>query len=590
MVSINLHVVRFMLMKNQYLSLVLWCLLLPLSLNAQGSQPVFEAYADAKQVLLNNYFEISFTLKNADGQNFRSPSFNDFVILSGPSRAVSTTIVNGQVSKEMSFSYTLQPRRTGKFTIPPANIQVNGKTLRTQPVTLEVLEGQSDVTEEQKFFIEAIPSEKEAYIGQQIRLDYKLFTTVDIQNYNITEESDYVGFYTEDIQRPDTRTKREIIDGVQYITKVIKSIALYPQQAGRLQVDPAVLQLGVVMEGRRSGSFFFGNEIKRVPFRTEALTIVVKSLPSNKPENFSGAVGDFNVKAYVSRNTITTDDALTLTMIIEGDGDIKRIQAPAIKFPEAFEIYEPKIKEESLGELNGKRFGRKTIEYVCLPREAGKFKIYPSFVFFAPDSTKYQALGGEPFEIVVRQGSATSTAIISEDALPEEDIHFIKLNTRIGKAPKLWFGTIGFWILLVLPLLALAGAIFYKKRIQTLANIDPAVLKAQKAQKVALARLDQSANFLKDKNSRAFYDEVSKAMMGYVSDKLKIPKSELNKSNLQSRLEELEVAPERVNQFAEIIKNCEMALFAGLAKYEAMQDTYDHALQVLAEIEKQLAK
>jgi hypothetical protein len=411
---------------------------------------------------------------------------------------------------------------------------------------------------------------------------------VDIQNYNITEESDYVGFYTEDIQRPDTRTRREIIDGVQYITRVIKSIALYPQQAGLLTIDPAIMQLGVVMEGNRGGSFFFGNEIRRVPFQTEAVEIRVRPLPSSKPAGFSGAVGQFDLKGYISRNTVTTDDALTVSLVIEGDGDLKRVQAPQINFPTSFEIYEPKIREEAQGEVNGNRYGRKTIEYICLPREAGQFSIQPSFSFFDPDSVKYRSLEIEPFYITVRQGSANpNTALLSEDQ-EEADIHFINLNTRIRKPGRMWFGTVSFWVLLLIPVIAVAGAIFYKRKLQTLANLDPAILKARKAQKIAMERLQKSAALLAEQKSRAFYDEVSKAMMGYISDKLKIPKADMNKSNLQQRLEQLGISDERVQQFMELIKNCEMALFAGMDNSEAMQSTYDHALQILADIEKQM--
>jgi hypothetical protein len=316
--------------------------------------------------------------------------------------------------------------------------------------------------------------------------------------------------------------------------------------------------------------------------------IRVRPLPPRKPDDFSGAVGNFKFKSFISRNTITTDDALTLTLVIEGDGDLKRIQAPQIDFPEPFEVYEPKIQEEAKGEYNGNRYGRKTIEYVCLPREAGQYSIRPSFTFFDPDSVKYRRLQAEAFEITVRQGSARPTNSIIPENAESTDLHFINLNTQLRKPRKMWFGTAGFWVLLAIPVLLIAAAFLYKRKLQALANIDPAILKAQKAQKIAMAHLEKSDTYLKEQNSRAFYDEISKAMVGYVSDKLKIPRAEMNKANLRQRLSQLNISGERVQQCMEIVKNCEMALFAGMDNAEAMQQTYDHTLEILADIEKQV--
>lgn len=556
---------------------------------AQSSTPVFEAYADAQQVLSSQYFEVTFTLKNAEGRNFSPPSFNEFIVASGPARGVSTTIINGQVSKQMTYTYTLQARQVGKFRIGSATIEASGKSLRTKPFQVEVLKGQSgEVPSDQQYFVRAELSTQNAWVGQQVKLDYKLYTTVEIQNYNITEEADYVGFYAEDIQRPDGRRKREIIDGVQYVTKILKSMAIYPQQAGLLVIDPAVIQLGVVLSnGRRSSNFFFGNEIRRVPVQTERMELNVQPLP-NAPEDFSGAVGSFRIGSDLERSQVTTDDALKLRLVIEGNGDLKRIQAPKINFPESFVTYEPKVQEQDIGETNTTRMGRKIIDYVSLPKEAGRYRITPKFTYFNPDSSRYITLSNTRYDVTVRPGTAIKAPIIDDNAGLQEDIHGLNLDLALAPKRSFFMGSAVFWILMILPVLALLAAVFYRKKLQKLANIDPAVLKSQRAKQVAMSRLEQGATFLKSNDSRAFYDEISKAMLGYVSDKLKIPKSEMTKSNMQSKLAQLEIGTDKVDRFIGIVRNCEIALFAGKDHQEAMQETYDNALEVLAAIEKQV--
>lgn len=575
------------LYKKTGLSILLFLFLTGMGL---AQSPVFEAYADAKQVLANRYFEVTFTLKNADGGNFSPPSFSDFVILSGPARGVSTTIINGKVSKEMSFTYTLQPKKTGKFTIGSAYIVIdNGTRMQSQPVQIEVLAAkEGEAPADQQFFVRTELNTTEAYVGQQVRLDYKLYTTVEIQNYNIVEEPDYVGFYAADIQRPDTRQRREILNGVQYVTRVLKSIALYPQQAGTITIEPATLQLGLLVNSGRSSNLFFGNEIRRVAVQTEPQDLAVKPLPKDAPASFTGAVGNFKMNTSISRSTITTDDAFSLVVSIEGDGDLKRIQVPDMNFPEKFTTYEPKVQEADLGEFNTARMGRKTIEYVAIPEEAGKYSLRPEFTYFSPDSNRYITLQDQTYDLTIRPGTAIKAPIISDNGGEMSDIHGLKMDTKLTKGKTYFWGSTFFWILASLPILAVVLAIFYKRKIQRLANIDPNVIKRQQAQKVAEKRLGAANNFMQSADSRAFYDEISKAMMGYISDKLHIPKSQMSKSNMQQRLEQLHLESDQISKFMEIVRNCEFALFAGKDNQEAMQSTYENAHEVLASIEKQV--
>jgi len=569
--------------------LLLFLILLSFGI-ANAQTPVFEAFADARQVLADQYFTVTFTLKNADADNFRAPDFKEFTILSGPARSISTTIINGKVSREISYSYTLQPKKQGTLTIGAATISAGNQQLKTQPVTIEVLPSQANsAPADQPFFVSAELSQEQAYMGQQVRLDYKLYTTVEIQNYNIVAEPDYIGFYAEDIQRPDTRQRREIHNGVQYTTRIVKSIALYPQQTGQLSIDPATLQLSIIIRSGRSSGIFFGNEISRKNVQTPAVELTVIPLPPNAPASFTGAVGNFTLSTSVSRQTITTDDAVSLVMNIEGDGDLKRIQVPNPAFPASFTAYEPKVQEANLGERNSSRIGRKIIEYVAIPKTPGKYPLTPGFTFFHPDSNRYITLSDASYELVVRPGSSVSTPILSDEQTTQRDIHDLKMDTRLRQANIFLWNSPVYWIVLLLPVLLLLGAIYYKKQGQKQAATDPAQSKMQAAQKVAERHLEQAASYQQEAKSHDFYDEISKAMMGYVSDKLQIEKSKMNKSNLQQRLESLQIPNPQILKFMEILRNCEMALYAGKANTQAMQTTYDNAREVLATIENQLA-
>ncbi len=249
----------------------------PFFVGAQ-TEVAFEAFSDAKQVLVNGIFEVSFTLKNAEGQNFQPPDFRDFVVASGPSRSMSTTIVNGKFTKSLTHSYTLRPRRQGRFTIGSATVVVNGRTWRTEPLVVEVVKGKTDDPDEQQeaLFVQAESDLESATLGQQIILDYKLYTTVDVETYNVLEESDYQGFYAEDVREHPAKTISEVIDGIQYATKIVKRVALFPQQAGKLTVEPMLIQLGVSSDApRKRNNFFFNRKLKRVSFETAPFEIVV---------------------------------------------------------------------------------------------------------------------------------------------------------------------------------------------------------------------------------------------------------------------------------------------------------------------------
>ncbi len=563
------------------------CLAILLSTGALSAQTTFEATTDARRVLENSYFEVTFTLSNAQGGQFSPPSFENFLVVSGPSQAVSTSMINGQVSRTQAYSYTLKPRRTGTFTIGSASIKVNRTTLQTKPLTIEVVKGRKgEPGAAEQVFIRAEPSTETAYVGQQILLDYKLYTTLDVESFNILEESGYQGFFAQDVRRFNGRVMREVINGVQYTTKVLKRIALFPQQTGQLSIEPMNVQLGVVKEGaKRSRSFFFTPEVRPYPAATETVNIEVLPLPAGAPESFTGAVGDYQIRPDLSSKTATTDDALTLILTVRGSGDIKRVEAPALDLPEGFEVYEPKAVEETNLELNASIEGKKVFEYLLLPKVPGDYEFTPKFTYFSPDSAKYVTLADQSFSLYVKQGTGQpgrATASLNET----EDIGPLMLSPVLTQTRTPFLGSALFWGLLAAPLLLFGGLLGWRRHRARQDDIDPNERRMQAARGVAQERLSLAKSHLKAGDSRAFYDEVSKAILGYVGDKLQIPRSSMSKSSLRQRLQELDLDDSLIETVMSIVQDCEMALFAGQADAGKMGTVYERATQAIAGVEK----
>ncbi len=568
---------------------ILLCFAAALSPQWGQSQVAFEAFTDARQVLKDGSFELKFVLNNADASDFKPPAFEGFRVLSGPYFGVGTTIINGRVSKETTYIYNLRPLRTGAITIGSASIKADGRLMYSPPVTVEVLASAAKASEGQIIFFAAEPSTTKAWAGQQIALDYRLYTTVNYDSPTVLEESSYQGFYAEDIRRFDSRPIREVVNGVQYVAKTLKRIALFPQQAGTLTVSPMNIVVGVIKDDSgRQRSFFFSPEVERTPLSTQPVSIQVSPLPAGAPASFTGAVGHFTMTPFLSRTVVTTDDVLSLRLTINGEGDIKRIQAPTLDVPPAFELYEPTVIEEEAYEMNGEIRGKKTFEYLFLPKETGGYQLQPAFSYFNPDSARYVVLEGAVYDITVRPGSkgGSQPDIEPADTGGWKDISSLKMETQLYRQGKPLLGSPLFWGLLSCPLLLLGGAIAYKRRQLQQQNIDPLLLRTRAARKMAQAHLARAEVFLKAADSRAFYDEVSKAMLGYTSDKLHIPRSALAKDSLRQRLEELDTPAELSARFLEIIDICELALFAGKDNAPAMQDTYQKALQVIEQMEE----
>ncbi len=568
------------------IAFICFTLFLPILLLAQN-EVSFEGFTAPKKVYANSTFQVSFVLYNALGKNFRPPDLQPFKIVGGPYNSSQRSIVNGRASSKLSITYDLLAPASGKYTIGSASITVDNKTLTSDPFTVNVVEDDRDIDSKgEELFVRAEPDYTEAVIGQQIIVRYKIYTRYDVRRPDRTEEDNYPGFYAQPIRSVNNRTAVEEIDGKKYTTNVFYVVALFPQQTGTLTIPSTTIQVGVEMEDNDNNNFFF-RPLKRVVLETEPVDIQVNNLPQDTTGTFTGAVGSYKIASQIQNSQITTDDAVSIKVSFVGDGDIKRIATPPLNFPENFEVYDPRIIAENTIERNGRLIGRKEIEYLAVPKSPGNYTINPKFSYFDPELGSYVLVEDETFFVDVTQGSNLGRVQIPQ--VPEaeesvEDIRYIKLSTEVHPQNQSFLNNPLFWIAFFIPFLSFLGLLVYRKMARS--GPDQEELKIKKAKKVALKRLKTAEQLKEAGNSRAFYNEVSKAMLGYVSDKLKIPGSELTKENVNNKLQSLNLDSKHVDEFMSVLQTTEMALFAGKDNSKDMNETYQKAIHILATIEQ----
>ena len=557
------------------------------------NEVTFTATPDVKRITENEYFQVTFTITNADWERFTPPKFGGFNQVGNPMQSQSSSIINGKRSFSKSLIYNVLTKKAGRYVIPPATAIVNGKEIKSNSFTIEVVKGRkkpdSATGVEDQFFVVAEPSTTTARVGEQIIVDYKLYTLIDVESYDLGQDPEYNGFFAQDIRRVNYRVMREEVDGEMYLTKIFKRIALFPQQAGVLSIEPLNIRLGITDDSNRRRNLFF-NEVKYVPYQVDSVLINVVPFPTDSlPPFFSGAVGKYQMAANMDKRIMTTDEAMTITMSIQGNGDIKRVQAPDLNLGDDFEVYDPNVLEEKTYEDGGQIIGRKVLEYQVIPRNPGRFIIEPKLTYFDTDSLKFMTLVSEGIVLDVKKGNKKKGSSISQKGVEAQPVLLPnKDETTLSKKGKFFLGSPFFWVLTILPFVFLGGAFVYRQQQIKKGSIDITLVKSQKAERVAVKKLAEAEKLMLNNDSKNFYDEISKALFGYVCDKLTIPFSELSKANISEKLNSLQVSQSHIDDFIQLVKTCEMALYAGMDNSAAMQETYSKAREVIVKIEEEL--
>jgi len=567
----------------------------------------------------NERFQVSFTFSGKSINNiskFTPPAFENFLILSGPNQSTSIQIINGAQSASLTYSFVIQPKSVGSFTIGSASIEQAGHTYRTQTIKITVVKGADKPKQQQQrdtqisneeiaknLYIRAIVDKTQAYKGEQVTVTYKLYTRLSIASQmGVNKLPQYQGFWAEELETSGNISfATEIIEGKQFRVGVLKRVALFPTQSGNLEVTPFELSVPVQIQKQRSGKSiwddFFGDpfgrsEIYEFNAKSNVVKIDVQPLPEGQPASFKGAVGEYIFDAKLNNFTVKSNEPLTLSINISGAGNIKLIDMPEINLPNGFEKYEPKITEQIY--RKGKVSGSKSGEYLFVPRVVGIREIPPiEFSYFNSSTKKYVTLKSEPFKIDIKPGDKqASTEFVGKENIKElgNDIRFLKTSFEdVKKKEDYVINSTGFLIAGAIPFILSFVLIGWKRKYDKLhGNVE--LLRFQKSQKIAKTRLKTAKKLMDSKNYKEFYTELSNALFGYLEDKLHIPKSEFTIERTSEELRKRNITEELIAELKTGAEKCEFIRFApGAEKSAAMQEMYNQISDIIINLEKNIS-
>ena len=558
----------------------------------------FTASTNMKSVSTDIGFQLEFKLENADGTNFTPPDFAGLNVISGPSRSMSTMIVNGRMSKSMTYTYIVQAKREGKLRIGPASISVNGRKMESNALTLDVVRGQpqgsgaitGEVPADQDVFMRAEVDTNIAYPGQQIRLDYVLYSRINVRNYNVLSEDNYDTYYMRHLANFLNRAERVMINGEQYSRQVLRSMALFPQQTGTDTIQPLSARLGIGVDDPNNWLSFGMRTVPKM-VSTDAVPIEVRPLPGGAPKGFDGAVGQYTIDGNIDKNQLTTDDALVLTVTISGNGDARRWSPPdGSSLSENFEVYEPRVIDDDSQDMRGGIFNRKRIEYRLIPKVTGRMDVRLPFTFFNPDSAKFETIYTRSFTIAVKQGTRkpNADAIASDFSETPQELQPLKKPATVSKGQSRFFLSIPYFLLLLLPLPGLGYLLARRQRERAFDRQSPEEKRRARAAEEARKVLSSAGEALDNGDARTFYMAVSRAVIGYIAVKLRIPHSEMTRANLESRMLDHGVDPSLVDRVMEKVRYTDQALYAGKGGADDMSDFYHAMVELFIELEAKL--
>jgi hypothetical protein len=598
---------------------ILYQVLLLISITA-SAQDVTLNVEYPNVVVAGQQFSITWTV-NSGGGEFSAPAFTGFYKLVGPqtSYSSSTQIINGNVSRQTSYSYVyfLQALTEGKFVLPPATFTLKNKTYSSDSIYIEVVgstaqkqnavqggntgNNDSDVeTAGRDIFVNVSLNRKDVYLGEHIVATVKLYTRVNLSGINEIKFPSFTGFLKADIATPPLNSlKQENVNGTIYGTGVVQQFLLYPQVTGEIVIDPVQISVLVQQKAGQAdpffGDFFTTYQTVLKAVASQLMKVKVKPLPGVKPDDFSGVVGKIDLNAVLTKDSVNVNDAISFKITITGNGNLKIAGTPSLKLSPDIEVFDPKISDEIKNGINGTT-GQKTFEYLLIPRHWGDFTIPPvTYSYFNTSSGKYEKLQTEEFHLHAKKGSDQNTGITVYGGVSKEDVKYLGKDIRFIKsdlgmisrrsdiiANKRFFYS------------AYAGALFafllvlFVRREHIRRNADLSLVKNRKAGKVAVKRLQSAALCLKNEEIDKFYEEVLKSIWGYLSDKLSIPVSDLTRINAIDSLKARGIDEERIKNLSEILDACEYARFAPSTSEVKATTIYDGASQFIKSVENSI--
>ena len=611
-----------------------------ISLTALFALAIFSASAAEKvtfeassplTVAVGEAFRVEFAL-NAypDKGTFKAPSFEGFDVIAGPaeSSGQSIQIVNGAMTKSINYTitYVLLPQAAGNVTVGAAEVTVDGTVYRSNALPIEIVnEGKSpgaggtqsrpredsspDVTAQNQIakddiLLRAVVSRTSVYKGEPLRVTFKLYERVPVVGYNDVKFPSFNGFWAQELNTDNARRQRETFNGKVYETLVAKEYLLYPQQAGTLVIEPAELTAvaQVVVPGRRNVDPFFGGgpDFVNVPRKVQSprINIAVKPLPAGAPASFSGAVGSFTMDAVLPQERLAANSAATYTVKISGTGNLTFVQAPKLTLPASFEQYNVKTTE-SINTSAAGISGYRQFEYPFIARAEGTYEVEPvEFSYFDPSRMQYMTLKSKALELEITpdaKGGGDAPVVQGRGMSKEEvkllgqDIRFIKLGSpqlRSVREPFLF--SAAYWVLFF-GILILFAMVYVALRRQIRESQNVALLRGKRANKVAVQRFRAAKRYMEEQNRHAFYEEMLRALWGYMSDKFNIPVANLTKENVREELHKRGGSSEESQRFTAIITQCDEAQYSPAASAR-MTEVYGEGVDIISRIEAMIKR
>ena len=595
-----------------------------ISLNAQDVS--FRASAP-NAVVMGEQFRLTYTINVEGATELRAPDLSEFNVHFGPTQSQSRSIqiINGQSSSifSLTFTYILSAKQEGTFNIAPATIKVKNSNYNSNSLVIKVLPPDQSTNNSSQnrneantpsassssgisnndVFMRMTVSNRNVYEQEGFLVTFKLYSSFDLNVGNL-KFPEFEGFLAQDIELNPQWTL-ENYNGTNYRTAVIKQTVLYPQRSGKITIESGKYEVIVRMRSQRQSRSFFDDffdnyhDIKK-ELTTAATTIDVKPLPSGKPASFSGSVGNYTMKASISSNNIKTNEAVTVTVELNGSGNIKLLKNPEVIFPNDFEVYDPKIDNNNIKTTTAGSSGTKKIEYMAIPRYAGDFEIPAiQFSYFDPKANSYKTLSSDPFKLHVEKGAdgeASSSPVVSNFSQQEklkylgQDIRYIKTSKpHFISNQEIFFGSFTYVLAyLIIAILFIVFFIIYRKQVKENANI--ALVRTKKANKIAVKRLKKAEKLLKENKKEEFYDEVLRAVWGYLSDKLNIPQAHLTKDNVEVELTKYGVEEDLLNEYMDILNTCEFARYAPSQGSDAMDVLFKQTTSAIGKMENTIKK
>lgn len=566
---------------------------------------------------LGEYLRVEFVADaRPDDDSFEAPDFAGFDILAGPTVATGRQVywVNGKqtVTESYTYTYVLMPQAKGTYTIGAARISVDGRSYTTKPLPVEVVDegerrpaggNRGDTSPEAHVAKDDIQlriklSSTSVYKGEAVRASIVLYTRTSIAAINNVKLPTFEGFWSQELPAGEDSSSREELNGKVYTTYLLKEYLLYPQQSGQLRIEPAELTAVaqvVTQSNRGFDPFFGGQEVHNINRKvtTPEITLNVKALPEGAPRSFNGAVGQFTMQGSMPPEKISVNSAASISLTISGRGNLKFIDAPSVTMPESFEIYDTKtsdsIKVSAVGTSGTIKY-----EYPFVARSSGEFRISPvEFSFFDPSKGQYVTLSTQPMTLTVtNDGSVPEmpsdtrmmTSYGEKMKQLDRDIRFIHTDSGDLRREQRLFMFSPLYFLLVVIIAAAFIVIYAVMRARIRENRNIVQRRIKRANKVAVQRLRMAERHMKQQQRHSFYEEMLKALWGYISDKFNIPVANLTKETIREELYRRGASAADAESFCEIISRCDEAQYAPSTS-NSMEEVYADAMEMISKIE-----